>query len=105
MNPFDKLWFADIKNAFIEKDYEINYNMTQFVAKKRSDKSTRFMVTLKKSETEVVIPFQRNYEYKTTFTECYKVVDYLLYHLNDNTLLNSYEIINESPSPPKPIRL
>ena len=96
MNPFDKLWFDDVKQKFKNKNYDITYNINTFTATKKYDKTHRYKIELLQNKIIVIIPLEKDYEYKTEFTEYYKVANYLLYHLNDDVtpLINNYEFID-----------
>ena len=93
---FDKLWFDEVKSGFKQNGYDISYNSYVFRATKRGDETTRFIIKIQNTKLHVTVPLQKNYEYTTTFSECYKAVDYILYHLNEasSQILNNYEIID-----------
>ena len=95
-NPFEKLWISDVIENFKEKKFSITYDLNTFKAIDKYDESRRFIIELLQDKIIVTIPLEKNYEYKTVFTEYYKVSNYLLYHLNDTTpLINSYEFIDK----------
>lgn len=95
-NPFEKFWFTDVLEKFIEQKFLINYDFNTFKAVDKYDQTRRFIIELHHDKIVVTIPLEKNYEYNTSFKEYYKVANYLLYHLNDTTpLINSYEFIDK----------
>ena len=96
LNIYDKLWFSDVKKLFSEKGYNIEYDTSKFKAIKRTNPATFFTINITANEILVSIPFQEKYQYKTSFTEYFKVADFLIYHINDNHYKKSdnYDIID-----------
>ena len=96
LNIYDKLWFSDVKDLFYTKGYNIEYDTSKFKAIKRTDPSSFFTINITANEIIVSIPFQEKYQYKTTFTEYFKVSEFLIYHINDidNKKKDNYDIID-----------
>lgn len=96
LNIYDKLWFSEVKALFIEKGYNIEYDTSKFKAIKRTDPLSFFTINITANEIIVSIPFQEKYQYKTKFTEYFKVADFLIYHINDihNKKNDNYDIID-----------
>ena len=93
-NLFEKFWFSDVMDKFIQNNFIINYDYNTFKAVDRYDETIRYTIEITQTKILVTIPLEKNYEYKT-FTEYFKVYNYLLYHLNDTTpLINTYEFID-----------
>lgn len=97
LNIYDKLWFSDVKKLFQEKGYKISYNTSNFIAYHSLDRSKQFTINITANEIIVVIPLQKDYNYKCSFTEYFKVAEYLIYHIIDNHKnIESYEVIDHN---------
>jgi len=83
MNTFDMMWCDELQKAFKNAGFCISYDDDTFKAIHPNDITTRFMIKINKMEILTTIPLQENYEYISTFTDYYKVVEYFLYHLKD----------------------
>lgn len=95
LNIYDKLWFSDVKKLFQEKGYKMSYNTSNFLAYHNLDTSKRFTINITANEIIVVIPLQKDYNYKCSFTEYFKVAEYLIYHIIDNHKnMESYDVID-----------
>ena len=97
LNIYDKLWFSDVKKLFNEKGYKMTYNSSDFIAYHKLDNTKRFSISIKANEIIVVIPLEKDYNYKCSFTEYYKVTEYLIYHINDNNKnIENYDVIHHN---------
>ena len=83
MNKFDMIWCEEMKEHFNKAGFTISYDGDTFKAVNKIDKTTRFLIKINAKNILTTIPLQENYEYITTFTEYYKVTEYMLYHLKD----------------------
>tara|TARA_Y100000816_G_scaffold21521_2_gene13894 strand:- start:5855 stop:6190 length:336 start_codon:yes stop_codon:yes gene_type:complete len=105
LNIYDKLWFSDVKALFNEKGYNMTYDTSKFKAFKRTEPSCFFTINITANEIIVSIPFQSKYQYKTSFTEYFKVAEFLIYHIKDNhnKKNDNYDIISNQDLMPNTI--
>ena len=83
MNTFDMMWCKDLREAFNTAGYNISYDDDTFKAVNKNDVTSRFLIKINQKYILTTIPLQENYEYISTFTDYYKLTEYILYHLND----------------------
>ncbi len=84
LNIFDKLWFYDVRNLLDKNYYHYKTNTSIFYASRKDSPSIRYIIKINKNNIEVTIPLNQNQEYTTTFTEYFKVTEFLLYHINED---------------------
>ena len=84
LNVFDKLWFIDVRNLLDKNYYQYKANTSIFYASRKDNPTMRYIIKINKNNIEVTIPLKQNQEYTTTFTEYFKVSEFLLYHINED---------------------
>lgn len=84
LNIFDKLWFNEVKEILNKNFFHYKTTMNVFYASRRDNSAIRYIIKINKENIEVTIPLKINQEYTTKFTEYFKVVDFLLYHIRED---------------------
>lgn len=97
-NTFDKLWFNEVMVLLDNNNYSCKANNSVFFAFRKDKTSIRYIIKINRENIEVSIPFNEGQEFTTTFTEYFKVSEFLLYHIKSD--LNKYgkpkRLISES---------
>lgn len=77
------LWCKEVHETFKSNGFIVTYDNDTFKAVHPNDVTTRFFIKINKNNILTTIPLQENYEYISTFTDYFKVTEYILYHLKD----------------------
>tara|TARA_A100001015_G_C14431948_1_gene497046 strand:- start:98 stop:397 length:300 start_codon:yes stop_codon:yes gene_type:complete len=81
LKTFEMLWFNDVLETFKANNYDVQYTNNNFLATKQNDITTQFKVKTVNKSVLVTIPFSKNTEYTTEFTDYWKATEFVLYHL------------------------